>query len=97
MGKIGTELSDIAIRTSDNPRSEDPDKIIAEMKTDLSMADLEKVKTISSRREAIIEGVKLAKKGDIVLIAGKGHEDYQEIKGIKNHFDDMEEIKKALQ
>ena len=67
------------------------------MKTDLSMADLEKVKTISSRREAIIEGVKLAKKGDIVLIAGKGHEDYQEIKGIKNHFDDMEEIKKALQ
>ena len=97
MGKIGTELSDIAILTSDNPRSEDPDKIIAEMKTDLSMADLEKVKTISSRREAIIEGVKLAKKGDIVLIAGKGHEDYQEIKGVKYHFNDMEEIKKALQ
>ncbi len=97
MGKIGTKFSDIAILTSDNPRSEDPDKIIAEMKTDLSMAELEKVKTISNRYEAIIESVKLAKKGDIVLVAGKGHEMYQEIKGVKHHFNDLEELKKALE
>jgi UDP-N-acetylmuramoyl-L-alanyl-D-glutamate--2,6-diaminopimelate ligase len=96
MGKIGVSMSDIPIFTSDNPRNEDPDKIIAEMKTDLSMADSGKVKTIANRREAIIEATKLARKGDIVLLAGKGHENYQEIKGVKNHFDDMEELKKYL-
>jgi len=95
MGKIGATLSDIAIFTSDNPRSEDPDKIIEEMKTNLSDEDLQKVKTISNRREAIQEAVKLAQKGDIILVAGKGHEDYQIIKGVKSHFDDMEELKKA--
>jgi UDP-N-acetylmuramoyl-L-alanyl-D-glutamate--2,6-diaminopimelate ligase len=96
MGKIGAANSDIPIFTSDNPRSEDPEKIIAEMKTDLSVADSQKVKTIPNRREAIIEATKLAQKGDIILLAGKGHEDYQEIKGIKNHFNDMEELKKYL-
>jgi UDP-N-acetylmuramoyl-L-alanyl-D-glutamate--2,6-diaminopimelate ligase len=96
MGKIGVELSDIAIITSDNPRSEDPDKIIAEMKTDISMPELEKVKTFTNRHEAILEGVKLAVAGDFLLVAGKGHEDYQEIKGVKYHFDDMEELKKAF-
>ncbi len=96
MGKIGANLSDIAIFTADNPRSEDPEKIIAEMKTDLSMADSQKVKIISNRHEAILEAVKLAQKGDIVLCAGKGHEDYQEIKGRKYHFNDMEELKKAF-
>ena len=96
MGYIGTMLSDIAIFTSDNPRSEDPEKIIEEMKTSLSEEDLKKVKTISNRREAILEGIGLAEKGDIILCAGKGHEDYQEIKGIKHHFNDMEEFKKAF-
>ena len=96
MGKIGAELSDVPIFTSDNPRNEDPEKIIAEMKTDLSFLDAQKVKTIANRREAIIEAVKIAKKGDIIILAGKGHETYQEIKGVKNHFDDMEEIKKYL-
>ena len=96
MGKIGTTNSDIAIFTSDNPRSEDPDKIIEEMKTNLSDGDLQKVKTISNRSEAIQEAVKLAQKGDIILVAGKGHEDYQIIKGVKHHFDDMEELKKAF-
>ena len=96
MGKIGAENSDIAILTSDNPRSEDPDKIIAEMKADLSIADSKKVKTIANRREAILEAVKLAQNGDIILCAGKGHEDYQEIKGCKYHFDDMEEFHKAF-
>lgn len=96
MGKIGATLSDIAIFTSDNPRSEDPNEIISEMKTDLSLANSKKVISISNRRDAIEESIKLAKKGDIILCAGKGHEDYQEIKGVKHHFDDMEEYKKAI-
>ena len=96
MGKIGAELSDIAIFTSDNPRSENPDEIISQMKKDLNPLLIKKVKTIVNRHEAIIEGVKLVQKGDIILCAGKGHEDYQEIKGVKHHFDDMEELKKAL-
>lgn len=95
MGHIGVALSDIAIFTSDNPRSEDPEKIIGQMKTDLSGEDLEKVITRSNRREAILEGMRLAQKGDIILCAGKGHEDYQEIKGVKHHFNDIEEFKKA--
>jgi len=96
MGKIGATLSDIAIFTSDNPRSENPDSIIAEMKTDLTPATAKKVKTIANRREAILQSIEIAKKGDILLCAGKGHEDYQEIKGVKHHFDDMEEYKKAF-
>jgi UDP-N-acetylmuramoyl-L-alanyl-D-glutamate--2,6-diaminopimelate ligase len=96
MGKIGVELSDVPIFTSDNPRNEDPEKIISEMKTDLSFTDAQKVKSISNRLEAIIEATKIAKKGDIILLAGKGHEDYQEIKGVRSHFNDMEELKKSL-
>lgn len=96
MGRIGVALSDIAIFTSDNPRNEDPEKILDQMKSGLSHEDLEKVKTISNRHEAILEGIKLAQRGDIILCAGKGHEDYQEIKGIKHHFNDMEEFKKAF-
>lgn len=96
MGKIGAEHSDVAIFTSDNPRSEDPEKIIEEMKTNLTPQLIQKVKTISNRHEAIIEAVKLAQRGDIILCAGKGHEDYQEIKGVKHHFDDMEEFKKLF-
>jgi UDP-N-acetylmuramoyl-L-alanyl-D-glutamate--2,6-diaminopimelate ligase len=96
MGQIGATLSDIAIFTSDNPRSEDPEKIIDQMKTDLSAEEFKKVKTIPNRHEAILESVKLAQKGDIILCAGKGHEDYQEIKGIKHHFNDTEEFKKSF-
>jgi len=96
MGKIGANMSDVAIFTSDNPRSEDPDKIIDQMKDNLSHEESEKVITIVERRLAIEESAELAKKGDIILCAGKGHEDYQEIKGIKHHFDDMEEFKKIL-
>jgi UDP-N-acetylmuramoyl-L-alanyl-D-glutamate--2,6-diaminopimelate ligase len=96
MGKIGATLSDIAIFTSDNPRSENPEKIIAEMKADLTMADLKKVKTIADRSKAIREAVKLAQAGDIILCAGKGHEEYQEIKSVKHYFNDMEELKKYL-
>jgi UDP-N-acetylmuramoyl-L-alanyl-D-glutamate--2,6-diaminopimelate ligase len=97
MGKIGATLSDIAIFTSDNPRSEDPQKIIEAMKADLTPDLLQKVKTIPDRREAMKEAVKLAQAGDIILSAGKGHEDYQEIKGVKHHFYDKEEFEKLFQ
>ncbi len=96
MGKIGVSFSDIAIFTSDNPRSEDPEKIIAQMKIGLSREEIKKVKIIKNRHEAILEAVKLAKMGDVIICAGKGHEDYQEIKGVKNHFNDMEELKSAF-
>jgi UDP-N-acetylmuramoyl-L-alanyl-D-glutamate--2,6-diaminopimelate ligase len=96
MGKIGAVNSDIAIFTSDNPRSEEPEDIIAMMTTDLSPELLQKVRKIPNRREAILEAVKLAQAGDIILCAGKGHEEYQEIKGVKSHFNDLEEFQKAL-
>ena len=96
MGRLGASLSDIAIFTSDNPRSEDSEKIIEQMKSNLAPEDLKKVKTIVNRHEAILEGVKMAKRGDIILCAGKGHENYQEIKGVKSHFDDMEELQKSF-
>jgi UDP-N-acetylmuramoyl-L-alanyl-D-glutamate--2,6-diaminopimelate ligase len=95
MGMLGVTLSDIPIFTSDNPRSEDPDKIIEEMKVGIASELLAKAKTIPNRREAIIEAVKISQKGDIILCAGKGHENYQEIKGVKNHFSDKEEFEKA--
>jgi len=95
MGKIGASLSDIAIFTSDNPRSENPDKIIDDMKSDLAHEETVKVITIADRRLAIEEAAEMAQKGDIILCAGKGHEEYQEIKGAKHHFDDMEEFRKA--
>ena len=96
MGKIGADLSDIAIFTSDNSRSENPEKIIVQMKSDLSLDELKKVRAIPDRHQAIAGAVKLAQKGDIVLLAGKGHESYQEIKGVKYPFNDMEELKKNL-
>lgn len=96
MGKIGAQLSDLAIFTSDNPRSEDPEKIIEQMKKELSEEDLKKIKTITDRRVAMQEAYQNAQAGDIVLCAGKGHENYQEINGIKYHFDDLEELKKIF-
>ena len=95
MGKIGAQNSDVAIFTSDNPRSEDPDEIIKQMKATLTPDELSKVKTIPNRRGAIQEAVKIAESGDIILCAGKGHETYQIVKGETMHFDDMEELKKA--
>src|SRR3989344_3838149 len=79
MGKIGASLSDISIFTSDNPRNEDPGKIIEAMKDDLSHDESKKVITISDRRLAIEEAVELAKKDDIILCAGKGHEEYKKL------------------
>lgn len=96
MGRIGVALSNIPIFTSDNPRSEDPNKIIADMMAELYPEEIHKVKFIPDRRQAILLSVALAESGDVILCAGKGHEDYQEINGVKTHFDDMEELKIAL-
>jgi UDP-N-acetylmuramoyl-L-alanyl-D-glutamate--2,6-diaminopimelate ligase len=88
MGAAACEWSDQVIFTSDNPRSEDPETILQEMTTDLSSAAKRKAMTISDRKKAIEAAVGLAGTNDIILIAGKGHEKYQEIKGVKYPFDD---------
>jgi UDP-N-acetylmuramoyl-L-alanyl-D-glutamate--2,6-diaminopimelate ligase len=92
MAGIACDLSDKVILTSDNPRSEDPEIIIGEMKTGVQPDQHKKVMSITNRREAIRAAVMLAKPGDILLIAGKGHEKYQEVNGVKSHFDDLEEV-----
>jgi UDP-N-acetylmuramoyl-L-alanyl-D-glutamate--2,6-diaminopimelate ligase len=92
MAKIASEHSDKVILTSDNPRSEDPAAIIEEMKAGVDIVSKKKVLAIVDRKEGIRTACLLAKKGDIVLVAGKGHETYQEIKGVKYDFDDREII-----
>lgn len=92
MGKIAATLCDKLIITSDNPRSEDPEGIISEILAGVDNNMRTKVTTIVNREEAIKAACLLALKGDIILVAGKGHETYQEIKGIKHHFDDLEII-----
>ena len=96
MAAVAVKLSDRVILTSDNPRNEDPDEIIRQMKAGVAEADKGKVLSITNRREAIRTAVALAKRGDIILLAGKGHENYQEIKGVKNHFDDKEVLSEAF-
>ena len=93
MAAAACEHSDKTIFTSDNPRSEDPERIIKDMEEGLPVAYKRKYISIVDRREAIKTAINLAKPGDIILIAGKGHEKYQEIKGVRNHFDDKEEVK----
>lgn len=92
MADLATKLSDKVILTSDNPRNEDPEEILKQMQTGVSKAEVKKVITIQDRKEAIKTAVMLAERGDIILIAGKGHETYQEIKGIKHPFDDKEVV-----
>jgi UDP-N-acetylmuramoyl-L-alanyl-D-glutamate--2,6-diaminopimelate ligase len=89
MTKIACELSDQVILTSDNPRSEDPEAIIKEMSKGIEAQHKKKSLTITDRKEAIKTACSLANPGDIILVAGKGHEKYQEIKGVKHPFDDM--------
>ena len=96
MAAVAVKLSDKVILTSDNPRDEEPDEIIRQMKAGIGPDDMRKVLCITDRREAIRTAVALAKKGDIILLAGKGHEDYQIVKGVKRHFDDKEELTQAL-
>ncbi len=84
--------SDLLVLTSDNPRDEEPEAIIADMKEGLVAAELKRTLCISDRREAIRTAITTAPKGAVVLIAGKGHETYQEIKGVRHHFDDKEVV-----
>ncbi len=92
MAKVACEWSDKVILTADNPRSEDPEAIIKDMEQGVDMAFKRRTVSIADRREAIKTACMLAQPGDIILLAGKGHEKYQEIKGVKNHFDDKEEL-----
>lgn len=96
MAQAACEHSDRVIFTSDNPRSEDPAMIIKEMEEGLPVAYKRKYISITDRREAIKTAISLAKPEDIVLVAGKGHEKYQEIKGVKHHFDDKEVVKEMF-
>lgn len=96
MGQIGVQLSDLAIFTSDNPRSENPEKIIDQMGSGLRAEEKAKVIRLPDRRAAIAHALEIAKNGDIVLCAGKGHETYQEIRGVRHHFNDAEEFKKIF-
>jgi len=92
MAMEAVKLSDRVILTSDNPRSEEPEQILADMEAGVDALHKKKVLSIVNRREAIKTACMLANSGDIILVAGKGHEDYQEIKGVKHHFDDKEVI-----
>lgn len=92
MGKIATRKSTLAIITSDNPRNEDPLAIIKEIEAGVEPQHFSKYTSIPDRREAIKMAIKFAEPKDIVLVAGKGHENYQEINGVKHHFDDKETI-----
>ena len=96
MAQEAVRQSDRVIITSDNPRFEDPQAIIDDMLAGLTPQQKNKVLTIVDRREAIRTACMLAKKGDVILVAGKGHEDYQEIEGVKHHFDDREVLEEIF-
>ena len=96
MAAIACSMSDKVILTSDNPRSESPEAILEEMKTGVEPKYDRNVISIVDRREAIRTAIALAKPGDIILVAGKGHEKYQEIKGVKHPFDDMNVVRESL-
>jgi UDP-N-acetylmuramoyl-L-alanyl-D-glutamate--2,6-diaminopimelate ligase len=96
MANIACQYSNKVILTSDNPRTEDPEEILNQMQKGVDPSDAKKTLRISDRKEAIKTSLTLAHKGDIILIAGKGHEKYQEIKGVKHHFDDMEILKENI-
>lgn len=88
MGEVACEYSDKVIFTSDNPRNEDPLQIIKDMEAGVKIVARKKYVSIADRREAIKTAVSLSNKEDIILIAGKGHEKYQEVNGVKSDFDD---------
>lgn len=90
MAQEAVKQSDRVIITSDNPRFEDPQAIIDDMLAGLNKEQMKKVVAIVDRKEAIKTACMMAQKGDVILVAGKGHENYQEIKGVKHHFDDKE-------
>lgn len=96
MAQEAVKQSDRVIITSDNPRFEEPQEIINDMLAGLTPQQMKKVISIVDRREAIRTACMMANKGDVILIAGKGHEDYQEIKGVKHHFDDHEVVREFM-
>ena len=96
MAQEAVKQSDRVIITSDNPRFEEPQDIINDMLAGLNAQQMKKVITIVDRREAIRTACMMAKKGDVVLIAGKGHENYQDVKGVKHHFDDHEVVRECF-
>lgn len=96
MASIACELSDRVVLTSDNPRSEVPETILDEMKEGVGIKYERNVLTVVDRKEAIRTAIAIAKPGDIILVAGKGHEKYQEIKGVKHPFDDMNVVRESL-
>lgn len=97
MGDIATKKSTLAIITSDNPRTEEPTQIIKEIEAGVQPQNFSKYTSIPDRREAIKMAIKFAEPKDIVLVAGKGHETYQDVNGVKHHFDDKETIRELLQ
>lgn len=97
MAEVAVKHSDRVILTSDNPRSEDPGQIIRDMETGLNTAGKRKAISITDRREAIKTAINLALPGDIILVAGKGHEKYQEINGVKHDFDDKKVLKEIFE
>ncbi len=96
MGHIASEMSNQAIFTSDNPRTESPSAIIEEMEAGVEAQNVTKVLSIENRKQAIKTACKLAVANDIILVAGKGHETYQETNGVRVDFDDLKEVKEAL-
>lgn len=96
MAKIATEKSNLTLLTSDNPRTENPEEILNDMESGIEAQNTNKYLRISDRAQAIKTACMMAKAGDILLVAGKGHETYQEINGVRHHFDDFEELKRHL-
>ena len=88
--------SDLLILTSDNPRNEEPETIIADMRGGLNDVEMRRTLCITDRREAIRTAIRMARPGEVVLVAGKGHEPYQEVCGVRHHFDDREEVSREL-
>jgi UDP-N-acetylmuramoyl-L-alanyl-D-glutamate--2,6-diaminopimelate ligase len=97
MARIATDLSSHVVLTSDNPRTEDPMAILEEMRQGVQLTDQGRVWSNADRKEAIRQAVGMAKSGDVVLVAGKGHETYQEISGMKHPFDDVAVLKETLE
>lgn len=97
MANIASTLSDKVVITSDNPRTENPEAIIVEMERGVAPQNYKKTMSITDRKQAIKTACQLAQPNDIILVAGKGHETYQEIQGVRHHFDDMETVKELLE
>lgn len=96
MAKESVKYSEQVILTSDNPRFEEPDTIIEDMTAGLDNNEMKKVLCITDRKQAIKTAIMMANAGDVILIAGKGHEDYQDVKGVKHHFDDREVVREFI-